>query len=150
MLKNNKQGQGGLIGFLVVVGVVILFIVIIVSAFSKDKPPTTQSPEPELKLQILNSGNCLNQKDPWGWKLFVKATCVLSVKNLEQTAVQLQPIFKCWQLRLPNNLSYPKAEKKAIVSGEVVEFKVKYDNDGREWSCEIDDLNAEPLPKSSD
>jgi len=149
----NKKGQVGVIIFLLfIVGIIGIGVWILTTPNNDTdndedvltNPENGNEPshrEPNIK--ILDNNKCLNQKDQFG----IRVKCTISVHNLEKIlAVQLQPEFKCWKLAEPAFPEYINAEKKAIISGGVEEFTVRYDNDGREWSCMIDNLNADKIP----
>ncbi len=87
-------------------------------------------------FSIINNQICLNQEDPWG---LAKAKCTISIGNLEnEIPIQFQPEFKCFKLS-DQNPKFITADLKAIPSKNIEEFTITYDNDGREWSCIIND-----------
>ena len=132
----NKKGQEGWIFVgLLIVGVALLLLIIL-SPSSDSTGGAINKTTPNLV--ILNKDNCLNQKDGF---LSFTVKCELEIKNLENKPVELNPKFKCYKLsdRVGEII---ESGLDAIPSQESRKFDVTYDNDGREWSCEIVDFNV--------
>jgi len=135
MRNMNNRGQEGFFIALIVFSFVILIFLGGVS-FLKISGNTINNVE--SNLIILNGNDCLNQKDQFGFKV----DCDLSIKNLGSTSVEITPEFKCWKISNPSDFEIIKVGKDAIPSGSIKTFEFSYDNDGREWSCQIYNYNT--------
>ena len=132
----NKKAQETIIG-------VVLFMIFIVAGFlifyiftGNATAPSKEGDIPNL--QVINPSDCLNQKDGFGFK----SDCTLIIKNLENKPVELSPLFECYKLKQPGQKETINSEKDAIPSGDQRSFTISYDNDGREWSCNIKDFRV--------
>ena len=142
----NTKANAGLFFFIFFVIIIVVAGVILVIALIGEKvPPTVDDPPP---LEVLNPSDCLDKKE--NLLSFIDAKCTLKIKNSNQYyPIQLQPKFKCWKLSKTYNPKYIDAEEKAIIAGGTEEFTVRYENNGREWNCVIDDFNAMPIPQTT-
>lgn len=139
MNKNmNNRGQEAMFVLLLVFIAISLLIggVFVGVSFTGNTIKDNNGASPNL--QIINSGNCLNQKDQFGFEI----DCKLTIKNLENRPVELTPKFECYKLGDPYDKETLSSEKDAIPSGDERTFKISYDNDGREWSCKIIDFGV--------
>ncbi len=143
MIIKNKKGDTLHI-FLIVAVFLGLILLLLVAIGGGNEPPDDPPPEGvDPSYEIVNPNNCKNREDTFGWG---KVKCAITIRNMEShIPIQLEPTFKCWKLSESYSPKYIPSQRKAIASGGSEEFSVKFDNDGREWSCEISNVNPTPI-----
>ncbi|MBI4117049.1 hypothetical protein HY449_04875 [Candidatus Pacearchaeota archaeon] len=136
----NKKGQLEI--FVIVVFIIVVGIITYPWFIPKSTGDVTKNFQNNLTgLIIINKEDCLNQKDSGG--LFSSSVkCKLEVKNLDNRPVEVIPLFQCYKLSSPLVKEDILSSRDAIPSLSSKFFEISYNNNGREWSCEIVNFNA--------